>query len=138
MICLPPMRSLSLFGTKSPLLGVSLSSGIKNHGLLRSFAVAPSYRNKGLGNTLLQKIVAHSRQHGVKDIHLLTTTAEDFFLKRGFTKTGRDSAPPAIKKTSEFELICPSDAAYLKQEHIDNKAILYTPENTRIAYRYGK
>lgn len=117
---------------KHSIVGCIAIERYKNHGLLRSFAVAPSYRNKGLGNILLQKLVAHSKQHGIKDIHLLTTTAEDFFVKRGFTKSGREKAPEAIQKTTEFASVCPADAVYLTQENIENKAILYTPETREV------
>ena len=82
-------------------------------GLLRSFAVAESYRNKGIGTQLWEKIAEFCKQLGVQKLHLLTTTAEDYFLKKGFQKADRAQAPNTIKNTYEFTTACPASAAYL-------------------------
>ncbi|MGH7471698.1 MAG: GNAT family N-acetyltransferase [Longimicrobiales bacterium] len=52
-------------------------------GLLRSLAVSPFYRDRGLGRALVDSCVAHARSQGVRTRALLTTTAEHYFERLG-------------------------------------------------------
>jgi len=79
-------------------------------GLLRSLVVDTTYRGKGLGIKLCERIFDYAHAHGIKKLYLLTTTAADFFPKLGFSTTTRDSVPPAIQSTEEFASICPATA----------------------------
>ena len=81
--------------------------------LLRSLSVKPSLHNKGLGSQLHEKIVEYARSMGVKNLHLLTTTAEKFFLKKGFIVNAREKAPVTIQNTKEFKEICGSTSVYM-------------------------
>ena len=51
------------------------------HGLLRSLAVHHLHRNKGVGNYLINKLFHLNEKHGIKQLHLLTTNATDYFKK---------------------------------------------------------
>jgi amino-acid N-acetyltransferase len=97
-------------------------------GLLRSLAVHPDYRNLGIGTQLLQRLLAYCLQLGIEDVHLLTTTAEKYFLSKGFLRVSRDEAPESIKKTPEFSAICPSSSAYMTLKQLSSRALLYTGE----------
>jgi arsenate reductase len=79
-------------------------------GLLRSVAVAPDLRGLGLGERIVTDRVAAARARGLRTLYLLTTTAGDFFARLGFVGIGRDEAPEAIQRTSEFAVICPDSA----------------------------
>ena len=46
--------------------------------LLRSLAVDPNFRGKGIGNQLVENIEAYAKERGVRDIYLLTTIS--FFV----------------------------------------------------------
>jgi amino-acid N-acetyltransferase len=81
--------------------------------LLRSLAVASSRRSAGLGSRLVAHAEHHARDQGVQSLYLLTTTAEQFFLRRGYARIERDKAPTAIKSTSEFSGICPVSSAFM-------------------------
>ena len=81
--------------------------------LLRSLAVAASRRNSGLGSRLVAHAERHARDQGVQSLYLLTTTAEKFFLRRGYARVPREDAPAAIKTTSEFSGICPTSSAFM-------------------------
>ena len=48
---------------------------------------------------------------------LLTTTAEDFFVRRGYGVVGRDAAPAVVQKTTEFRSLCP-DSAVCMMKHL--------------------
>jgi hypothetical protein len=39
----------------------------------------------------------------------------EFFTRRGYVRTARDSAPPAIKTTREFAGICPASSAFMSK-----------------------
>jgi amino-acid N-acetyltransferase len=81
--------------------------------LLRSLVVAPEHRSTGLG----AKLVAHAEREawaqGVTAMYLLTTTAEAFFLRRGYIPAQRELAPSLIRSTKEFSGICPASSAFL-------------------------
>ncbi len=98
--------------------------GIEPYGkdaLLRSFAVSDNFRNNGLGSDLLQLMVKACKEMGIEKIHLLTTTAEKYFVKYGFVKSDRASAPKSISETTEFSEICPSTSIYLTLNIVKQK-----------------
>ncbi|MBI2839547.1 MAG: GNAT family N-acetyltransferase [Acidobacteria bacterium] len=83
-------------------------------GLLRSLAVASGFRGGGLGHELCDRLTRQARNLGVKELYLLTTSAEGFFAKRGFARIERRDAPDAIRATEEFRTCCPSTAVCMK------------------------
>lgn len=83
------------------------------HGLLRSFAVENSHRSTGIGNELLSRLLDFCRQSGIEQLHLLTTTADQYFLKKGFLMSDREKAPASIKSTAEFSSLCPASSVYM-------------------------
>jgi amino-acid N-acetyltransferase len=105
---------------KGKVIGVVGLEASGDHGLLRSLAVEASHRNEGLGKELLGKMILHARRTGVKELYLLTTTADKFFAKQGFEKTDRAAAPAALRETYEFMSICPVSAVCMKK-NIDKK-----------------
>lgn len=82
--------------------------------LLRSLSVKPSRQNNGLGSQLYDKIVEYARSINISNLHLLTTTAEPFFLKKGFIVDKRANAPIKILHTEEFKTICGSTSTYMR------------------------
>ena len=83
--------------------------------LLRSLAVTPELRSRGLGGRLVEHAERHARAHGARTIYLLTTTAEGFFRSRGYLAASRDSAPPRIQSSTEFAGLCPASSAFLSK-----------------------
>ena len=81
--------------------------------LVRSLVVAMSARARGAGSTLLEHAESHARSQGVRSLYLLTTTAEKFFGRRGYTRVPRESAPQSIRSTREFADICPASSAFM-------------------------
>jgi amino-acid N-acetyltransferase len=84
--------------------------------LLRSLAVADGRRSGGLGSALVARAEQHARFSGVKALYLLTTTAEDFFRRRGYVTASRESAPTEIRQSREFADICPASSALMVKE----------------------
>ena len=99
--------------TNSTLEGVV---GVELHGsvaLLRSLAVVSSKRRAGLGARLLVEVEQYAAEKGIQSIFLLTTTAEAYFTKRGYSALSRTAAPDAIRNTTEFAKICPLDSTLM-------------------------
>jgi len=66
-----------------------------------------------VGSGLVAHAERHAREQGVQSLYLLTTTAEKFFLRRGYTRIPREDAPAAIKSTKEFSGICPVSSSFM-------------------------
>ncbi len=81
-----------------------------NIGLLRSVAVLPEYRNRGIAAELCRRVMAQARQSGIAALYLLTTTAQGYFSKLGFAAINRTETPDAIRETQQFRELCPDSA----------------------------
>lgn len=96
-----------------------LYGGLVQHGdvgLLRSMVVPADRRGSGAGGELLACLVEHARAASVRDLWLLTTSAEKFFSRHGFARVERDQAPAAIANTSQFRDLCPASAALMHKQ----------------------
>ena len=94
------------------------SVGLEKRGdvaLLRSLAVVPELRRRGLGGRLYDRILAHALASGVREAYVLTTTAERFCAARGFERVERSSVPEALRATPEFRSLCPASAACMRR-----------------------
>lgn len=112
-----PSRSLLFYGCRSEgkLIGVV---GLEVYGpiaLLRSLAVAPSHRDHGRGRSLVAFAEAQAVSLGVEALYLLTTTAEAFFSKLGYSPVSREEAPSSIKATTQFSSLCPASSALMSK-----------------------
>lgn len=93
--------------------------GMEKYGqdaLLRSFAVDNAFKNKGIGAELLHELLTKCKEENIKTLHLLTTTAAEYFEKKGFVRAERISAPMAVAQSKEFSELCPSSSVYMKRE----------------------
>ena len=91
-------------------------------GLLRSLAVATPFRRRGLAHELVAFAESFSAAQGVESLFLLTTTAEGFFLRLGYSPASRSAAPSAIQATSQFSSLCPSSSAFLSKHVAPERA----------------
>jgi amino-acid N-acetyltransferase len=99
-------------GQPTGLIGLELFGAVA---LLRSLVVVPGRRGGGDGAALLAHAEHHARSNGVHALYLLTTTAEPFFAKHGYTHAPRETAPAAIRSTREFAGICPASSAFMSR-----------------------
>jgi amino-acid N-acetyltransferase len=81
--------------------------------LLRSAVVSPQHRGSGVGKRLVEQLLASAEEAGIDELYLLTTTAEDYFPRFGFTRTTRSAVPDAIKASAEFQGACPDTAVVM-------------------------
>jgi N-acetylglutamate synthase-like GNAT family acetyltransferase/uncharacterized damage-inducible protein DinB len=85
-------------------------------GLLRSLAVAPAERGRGLGKELTGALERHARLLGIAQLYLLTTTAESFFATLGYRAVARERAPAAIQGTTEYRELCASTSVCMVKD----------------------
>lgn len=81
-----------------------------NVALLRSMVVFDKFRNQGYGCKIVNQLLEEATIKGIKEIFILTTTAEDFFNRLGFEVIERKDVPDSIKSTTEFTSLCPASA----------------------------
>lgn len=101
------------------------SVAIERHGtdgLLRSLAVHPEYRRRGLGARLTRRALGEARRLGLRRLFLLTETASEYFLRFQFRPVPRGQAPPALQSSVEFASACPETAICM-----ENSALLEHP-----------
>ena len=97
------------------LVGVAGLEVCCEHALLRSVAVVPAWRSKGLGRELVTRIIADAESRGIKALYLLTTTAERYFPSFGFERITRDEVPADVQTTDEFRGACPASATVMRR-----------------------
>ncbi|HEX7029236.1 MAG TPA: arsenic resistance N-acetyltransferase ArsN2 [Gammaproteobacteria bacterium] len=85
-------------------------------GLLRSVVVSDSVRGTGLGVAITRAVENHARDQGVTTLYLLTTTAAEYFPRRGYESFDRSAVPAAIAQSAEFASLCPASAVCMKKD----------------------
>lgn len=139
-ITITPARAEDLEGIKAILLANGLpTAGVDDHwktflvardgekmvgcggaeayqfaALIRSVAVLPEYRSHGIGRRLVRQLLDRLASRGLREFYLLTTTAEDYFRKRGFKPIDRDEVHPQLLSSREFQDACPSTAVCMR------------------------
>lgn len=82
--------------------------------LIRSVAVVPEHRSEGLGRRVVRQLLDRLASRGIREFYLLTTTAEEYFRKRGFRTIDRDEVHPQLLGSREFQDACPSTATVMR------------------------
>jgi N-acetylglutamate synthase-like GNAT family acetyltransferase len=92
--------------------------GLERYGsvaLLRSVVVSPANRGTGLGRQLVESLLQRANEDGIDEVYLLTTTAEKYFPRFGFTLTTRAEVPESVKASAEFRGACPETAVVMSR-----------------------
>lgn len=84
--------------------------------LLRSVAVDPDCRTLGLGQEIVRILLDVAYSQGINQFFLLTTSAQEFFLRFGFQPAKRQQVPQKILNSPEFQGACPASAHLLALE----------------------
>ncbi len=82
--------------------------------LLRSLAVAPEHRGRGLGLRLAEAAVELARRRCARRLWLLTTTAGGFFPRLGFGRVDREELPTSLGASAELRGACPASAVAMR------------------------
>ncbi len=95
------------------LVGCAALECYPDGALLRSVAVAPEVRDRGLGIALTDAALALAREREIARIFLLTETAVSFFRRFGFRPVERTAVPPGVRQSVEFRGACPASAVVM-------------------------
>jgi amino-acid N-acetyltransferase len=95
------------------LVGVAGLEVCCDNALLRSVAVAPAWRSRGLGRQLVTRAISEAEARGIRALYLLTMTAEHYFPSFGFRTVARDDVPADVRATGEFRDACPASATVM-------------------------
>lgn len=102
------------------LIGVIGLQGFVHAGLLRSLAILPAHRRRGLAEKLVAHLEQEAHADGIRQLVLLTLTAVPLFRRLGYRVIDRNSAPDAVKKSEEFLALCPASAICMTKILIPN------------------
>ncbi|HEY7461147.1 MAG TPA: GNAT family N-acetyltransferase [Gemmatimonadota bacterium] len=83
--------------------------------LLRSLAVRPDLRGRGLGEALLEHALEQARHEGIREAFLLTETAAPFFAGRGWTPVERDVVDARFPESEQVRRVCPASATAMRR-----------------------
>lgn len=97
------------------LVGVAGLEICCDDALLRSVAVRPEWRSKGVGRALVTRAISDAEARGLRALYLLTTSAERYFPSFGFKTISREEVPEDVRKTDEFTKACPASAAVMSR-----------------------
>ena len=98
------------------LVGVAGLEVCSDYALLRSTAVDPAWRGRGLGRRLVERVIAQAEARGIRALYLLTTTAERYFPSFGFIQTTREAVPEPVHASMEFRSACPASAVVMEKQ----------------------
>jgi N-acetylglutamate synthase-like GNAT family acetyltransferase len=103
---------LAFDGTR--LVGSAGVETLGSIGLLRSVAVDPAYRNLHIAQRLQQDALDRARERGLREVYLITTTADRYFENHGFRRMDRTEAPAEVAQTDQFSSLCAASAVVMK------------------------
>lgn len=84
--------------------------------MLRSLAVVPECRGRGLGLRLAEAAVELAQRRRARRLWLLTTTAEGIFPRLGFGRVDRGELPTSLGASAELRGACPASAVAMRLE----------------------
>ncbi len=96
------------------VIGCGGSEAYEFAALLRSIAVHPDYRSLGIGRKIVRQLLDRLASRGVREFYLLTTTAQEYFRKRGFKVIDRDEIHPQLLNSEELRGACPDSAVCMR------------------------
>jgi amino-acid N-acetyltransferase len=92
------------------LIGAIALERFGHEALLRSLTVAPEHRKRGLGHELVARLEMDMQTDGIRELVLLTETAQSFFQRLGYLATDRGQVSEQVKQSAEFRSLCPVSA----------------------------
>lgn len=98
------------------IVGVAGLEVFNQSALLRSLAVAPDFRSRGLGGHLVHRLEEEAKAAKVNQLFLLTTTAERYFTHLGYHQINRIVVPVEIQHTTEFDELCSETTVCMTRE----------------------
>ena len=83
--------------------------------LLRSVAVSPHVRGRGIGGQLIDAAITLAQSRGLSAVYLLTTTAPRYFPRLAFEAITRADVPASVQQSVEFRSACCASAVVMRR-----------------------
>lgn len=109
-----PATTFFVARAQGEVVGTAAVEAYADGVLLRSVAVAATFRGRGLGERLTEAALDHARAVGSRQAFLLTTTAAAYFPRLGFEIVTRTDVPPGVAGSVEFTSACPASATVMR------------------------
>lgn len=74
-------------------------------GLVRSMVVEEVLQRSGLGKRILDWVVAHAREQGLRRLSLFTMNARDFYARYGFEDATLEDFPPSARHSEQYRFV---------------------------------
>jgi len=87
----------------------------ESDGLLRSLAVHPDWRGRGIGGILVRERFQWADWAGLDRLYLITEIP-DYFARFGYRIIDRAQTPDSIRQSVEFTRVCPETAPVMRVE----------------------
>ena len=78
----------------------------------KTFTISPW----GMAKLLVSSAEQWAKDHGLKELYLLTTTASEFFNALGYDVVVRNEVPQQIKETTQFSQLCPCSSLVMNKQ----------------------
>lgn len=112
--------------SEEQIVGVAGLELYDQSALLRSVAVEETWRGSGVGRLLIERALWSTQAQGIRDVFLLTTTADQYFPRFGFACIQREAVAAEVRASAEFQGACPASAVAM------HKVLQPTEENARV------
>lgn len=99
------LKAARFIGFAAPEAALLAAGGLARHGpdgLMRSIAVSPDHRGRGLGHAIASRLMRLARGEAIPSLFLLTDSAQGFFATLGFEPVARAEVPAAVREASQF------------------------------------
>ncbi len=121
----PELSHFLLARAKGVLVGAAGMEVFGTDVLLRSVAVRKDFRNYRIAQRLTNDLVKQAKLSGIQDLYLITTTADSYFEKQGYSRVVREAVPTLIQSTLQFSSLCP-DTAITMHRNIEKPLVKLT------------
>jgi len=94
-------------------------AGVEPHGeacVLRSLAVTPPARGRGVARPLIEAVLSHARAMAAREAYLLTHTIEPMARRFGFERIAREDVPASLLGSGEFRLPRCASAVVMRRD----------------------
>ncbi|MGD2088847.1 MAG: RCCLKC-tail radical SAM protein [Candidatus Aminicenantes bacterium] len=93
------------------------------HGIIRSTAVLPRHRRKGIGVKLAEKMIEFAKDKGVEELYLKTEHETAFFKHVGFSPIFPEQIPAEIKEAEMLAVSCCGPRAATMALNLEGKPL---------------